>query len=150
MTGLVEEPSDNTYNYFSHVLQNKSATGKPDAKARSLATKKNQAMNGVLEMDKKMDAMLLGFKEINSTIDKYINNIESDDEKEFVPRKKKCMTTISKHQPLTLRESQLPRNQMGYMTLVQRQELEHSKTQSIYFYWKKSNTIFVVPNRNIM
>ena len=31
-------------------------------------------------MKKNMDVMLLEFEEINSTIDKYLNNLESDDE----------------------------------------------------------------------
>ena len=35
LKGLLEEPADNTYYTFSHVLQNKSATGKLDAKAKS-------------------------------------------------------------------------------------------------------------------
>ena len=32
-------------------------------------------------MEKNMDEMLLEFKDINSTIEKYLNNIESDDNK---------------------------------------------------------------------
>ena len=35
ITGLVEEPADNTYYDFSYVLQNKSSSGKPDPKAKS-------------------------------------------------------------------------------------------------------------------
>ena len=35
LTGLVKEPADNTYYDFSCVLQNKLASGKPDAKAKS-------------------------------------------------------------------------------------------------------------------
>ena len=31
-------------------------------------------------MEKNMDAILLEFEEINSTVDKYLNNIESDDD----------------------------------------------------------------------
>ena len=45
-----------------------------------LAHTKNQAINGFLEMEKNMDAILLESEEINSTIDKYLNNLESDDE----------------------------------------------------------------------
>ena len=35
LTGLVEEPADNTYDDFSHVLQNKSAAGKLYTKEKS-------------------------------------------------------------------------------------------------------------------
>ena len=34
-----------------------------------------------------MDAMLLEFEEINSTIDRYLNNLESDDDEDVAPRK---------------------------------------------------------------
>ena len=46
-------------------------------------------MNGVLEMEKNMDSMLLEFEEINSTIDQYLNNFESDNDKELAPRQNK-------------------------------------------------------------
>ena len=36
-----------------------------------------------------MDTMLLEYGEINSTIDKYLNDLESDDEKVLVPRQNK-------------------------------------------------------------
>ena len=42
-----------------------------------------------METDKNMYAMLLEFEEINSTIDKYLNNLESNDDKELAPRKNK-------------------------------------------------------------
>ena len=71
------------------MLQNKLATGKPYSKADSLPSHtKPQSINGVLEMEKNMDSMLLKFEEINSTIDKYLNNLESDDDEELAPRKK--------------------------------------------------------------
>ena len=47
-------------------------------------------MNVLLEMEKKLDSMPLKFEEINSTIDKYINNLESDDDEELAPRKNKA------------------------------------------------------------
>ena len=54
LTGLVEGTDDNIYYDFSHVLQNKSASGKPDTKAKSPPPPtEKQAMNGVLEMEKK-------------------------------------------------------------------------------------------------
>ena len=43
-------------------------------------------MNGVLEMKNNMYAMLLEFEEINSTLNKYLNNLESEDDGELVPR----------------------------------------------------------------
>ena len=36
-------------------------------------------------MDKNMDAMLLEFEEINSTIDKYLNDLESNNKEELAP-----------------------------------------------------------------
>ena len=63
LTGLFKEPSDNTYHDFSHVLQNKLATGKPDTKAKSPPSHtKPQAINGVLEMEKNMDSIILEFE----------------------------------------------------------------------------------------
>ena len=92
-------------------------------------------------MEKNMDAILLEFEEINSTVDKYLNNIESDDEEELAPIKNKVHNNNIK--PPTLRKSHLPGNQMGYMTPTQRQELEHSKTQIISFLLEKSQTNFL-------
>ena len=40
-------------------------------------------------MEKNMDAMLLEFEKVNSTIEKYLNNIESNDDEELAPRKNK-------------------------------------------------------------
>ena len=80
-----------------------------------------------------MDAIIMEFEEINSTIDIYLNNIESGNDEELAPRKTKCTTKISNHQPPNLRESHLPSNQMVSTTQVQLRELEHSKTQSISF-----------------
>ena len=49
LTGLVEELADNKYYDFSHVLQNKSATRKTDAKSKSPPDHtKSQEINGVL------------------------------------------------------------------------------------------------------
>ena len=45
-------------------------------------------MDGVLEMEKKMDASLLWFEEVSSTIDKYLNDLEYDDDKELPPQKR--------------------------------------------------------------
>ena len=45
-------------------------------------------MYEVLEMDKKMYEMLLEFEEINSAIDKYLDDIESDNDEELGPRKR--------------------------------------------------------------
>ena len=36
-----------------------------------------------------MDAMLLEFVKINSTIEKYLDNLESDDDEELTPRQNK-------------------------------------------------------------
>ena len=58
------------------------STGKLDSKAKlPPAHTKYQAIIGVLEIEKKTDEMLLVFEEINSTIGKYLNNLESDDDK---------------------------------------------------------------------
>ena len=46
-------------------------------------------MNVLLEMEKKLDSMPLKFEEINSTIDQYLNNLESDNEEELAPRQNK-------------------------------------------------------------
>ena len=35
LADLVEEPDDNTFDDFSHMLQNKYPAGKPDAKSKS-------------------------------------------------------------------------------------------------------------------
>ena len=56
-------------------------------------------MNGVLEMENNMDAILLKFEEINSTIGKYLNNLESNDEEELAPRQNKVQNDGIK--PLT-------------------------------------------------
>ena len=49
LTGIVEETAGNTYYNFIHVLLNKSATGKPDAKEKPPpAHTKSQALNGFL------------------------------------------------------------------------------------------------------
>ena len=56
-------------------------------------------MDGVLEMEHIMDAMLLGFEEINSTIDKYLNNLESNDDEELVPRKKSSQQKYQTNNP---------------------------------------------------
>ena len=99
-------------------------------------------MNEVPEMEINMDEILLEFEEINSTIDKYLNNIESDvdDDDELVPRQKKCTATVPNHRDPILRESNFPRNQMVSTILVQYQYLEHSKTTSISCLLKKSPT----------
>ena len=39
-------------------------------------------------MEKNMNAIMLEFEEINSTIDKYINDLEFNDDEELEPRKK--------------------------------------------------------------
>ena len=86
LNDIVEEPADNTYIDFSHVLQNKLATEKPNSKVKSPPDhKKYQSINGVLKMEKKVNAMLLEFEEINSTISKYLSNIESGDDEELLP-----------------------------------------------------------------
>ena len=53
-------------------------------------------MDGVLEMENNIDAMLLEFEEINSTIDKYIDDIESDDDKELAPIQRNQTTNHQK------------------------------------------------------
>ena len=57
-------------------------------------------MNGVKEMEKKINAMLFEFEEINSIIKKYINNLESGDDNEIAPQNK-CTTVVPNHlQPI--------------------------------------------------
>ena len=83
------------------MLKNKLATGKPEATEKSPpADTKPQAINGLMELEKNMDTLLLEFEEINSAIDKYLNNFESNDDKELLPRGKnaqrQCQTTNPK------------------------------------------------------
>ena len=52
-------------------------------------------MNVVLEMEGNMDAVLLEFEKINSTINKCLNNLESDDDKELAPIQNKVHDTQS-------------------------------------------------------
>ena len=52
-------------------------------------------------MKKKMDAMILEFEEINSTVDKYIDDLESDDEKELAPQQRNRTIDHQKSIPTT-------------------------------------------------
>ena len=107
-------------------------------------------------MENNIDGMLLEFEEINSTIKKYLDDLESDNDEELVPRQnnqttyhqessliaktKKMHNNGIKPQPSILRESHFQSNRMGYTTLVQGQEFEHSKTPGISFLLAKIPT----------
>ena len=48
-----------------------------------------------------MDSMLLEFEEINSTIDKYLNDLESDGDEELAPRQRNQTIDHQKSIPIT-------------------------------------------------
>ena len=101
LTVLVEETADNEYYDFIHALQNKLEARKPGAKTNSpLAPSESKAMYGVLEMDKKIDEILLGFEEINSNIDRYLDDIGSDDDEKLAPLQRNRTIDHQKSSPI--------------------------------------------------
>ena len=48
-----------------------------------------------------MDTMLLGFEEINSTINKYLDYLESDEDEELAPRQSNKPTDVKKLSPIS-------------------------------------------------
>ena len=98
-----------------------------------------------------MDAMLLEFVKINSTIEKYLNNLESSDDEELVPRKNKVHNNNIKPPKSTPKKDTFAKEPNGIYNTVATSVVgapEYAK----YFIsnGKKPNKVFVIPNSDTM
>ena len=148
----MEDPGDNIYDAFSHVLQNKLANGKPFAKAKSPpAHKKSQAVNGLLETEKNNDTMLLEFEETNSTIYKYLNILWSDDDKELPPRKNGFHNNNIKPPPPNPKRVKFSKESNGIYDTGATSGVGALEDANYFISTgKKSNIFFVITNSDTM